>query len=155
MTGAIPAVTVRRAHADELPRLATWNADLIRDERHDSAMSVPELEARLRGWLTEGYAAYVFEAGGEAFGYALFRELDDCMHLRHFFVVPHHRRRGLGRRALERLREEVFVPDKRILVEVLVWNAEGAAFWKSVGFAERYLGLQMPGWTPSSSPKEN
>ena len=32
---------------------------------------------------------------------------------------------------------------KRILVEVLVWNTAAAAFWKSVGFDERYLGLQF------------
>jgi len=31
-----------------------------------------------------------------------------------------------------------------VLVEVLVWNTQGAAFWKHVGFEERYLGLQLP-----------
>ena len=54
------------------------------------------------------------------------------------------RRRGYGRRAFERLRA-MFPRGKRILVEVLVWNAPAAAFWKSVGFEARYLGLQMSG----------
>ena len=38
---------------------------------------------------------------------------------------------------------ETFPRGKRVLVEVLVANAVGAAFWKSVGFAPRYLGLQL------------
>ena len=32
---------------------------------------------------------------------------------------------------------------KRILVEVLVANVAGAAFWRSVGFEPRYVGLQF------------
>ena len=103
-----------------------------------------DIEPRLREWLAKDYVACVFEAGGTGFGYSIFRDLPDCVHLRHFFVEAAFRRRGLGRRAFERLRE-MFPRGKRILVEVLVWNAPAAAFWKSVGFEERYLGLQMSG----------
>jgi GNAT superfamily N-acetyltransferase len=135
---------VRPARDDEFSRLAAWNAQLIRDERHDNAMSVDELESRLRVWLAGEYRAYVFETRATAFGYALFRDLPDCTHLRHYFVEAAYRRRGLGRRAFECLRREAFAADKRILVEVLVGNARGKAFWKSLGFGERYLGLQFP-----------
>jgi len=144
---AAARVRVRRARADELPRLAAWNAQLIRDERHDNVMGEAELESRLRDWLAGEYRACIFEAGGTAFGYALFRDLPDCTHLRHFYVERAFRRRGLGRMALERLREDAFAPDKRILVEALVHNLPGVAFWKAVGFQERYLGLSLPART--------
>ena len=149
MRGSAPSVTgarvrVRPVRDDELARLAAWNAQLIRDERHDNAMSESELAARLREWLAHEYRARVFETGGTPFGYALFRDLPECTHLRHFFVERAFRRRGLGRMAFERLRKDAFAPDKRILVEVLVHNPPGVAFWKAVGFQERYLGLSMP-----------
>jgi GNAT superfamily N-acetyltransferase len=146
VTSAGPDVVVRPAGVDEIELLASWNAQLIRDERHDNTMSTPELASRLREWLASDYRAAVFEVDATPFGYALFRELPDCMHLRHFFVERKVRRRGLGRRAFERLRLE-FPADKRVLVEVLTWNAAGIAFWKSVGFSERYLGLSLPATT--------
>ena len=84
----------------------------------------------------------MFEAAATPFGYAIFRDLPDCVHLRHFFVEAAFRRRGFGRRAFELMRE-MFPRGKRVLVEVLVANTAGAAFWKSVGFEPRYLGLQL------------
>ena len=135
-------VVVRRARQEDVPRLAAWNAQLIRDERNDQAAPDHEIEPRLRAWLARDYVACVFEVGNTGFGYAIFRDLPDCVHLRHFFVEAAFRRRGLGRRAFELLRE-MFPRGKRILVEVLVGNAGAAAFWRSVGFEDRYLGLQL------------
>ncbi len=135
---------VRLARPSENALLAQYNAQLIRDERHDNTMSVTELGERLREWLAEDYQACLFETRSGPLGYALFRDLPECMHLRHFFVVPEYRRNGLGRRAFQRLRAEFFPADKRVLVEVLAWNAAGIAFWKNVGFGERYLGMQLP-----------
>ena len=95
------------------------------------------------GWrTTTGRASS--RPGAGPIGYALFRDLPECVHLRHFFVAPEYRGIGLGRRAFHRLRAEFFPADKRVLVEVLTWNASGLAFWKSLGFGERYLGLQLP-----------
>jgi len=140
----VSIVRVREAGSDDIPRLAAWNAQLIADERNDNPMSVAELAARIREWLASEYRAFVFELDNDACGYALFRDLPECTHLRHFFVEPAYRRRGVGRRAFDELRRARFARDKRVLVEVLVWNAQGAAFWKHVGFEERYLGLQLP-----------
>jgi GNAT superfamily N-acetyltransferase len=139
-------VAVRRARQEDVPRLAAWNAQLVRDERNDEAGPEREIEPRLRDWLSKDYVACVFETPAMPFaipfGYAIFRDLPECVHLRHFFVEGPFRRKGYGRRAFELLRE-MFPRGKRILVEVLVANAAGAAFWKSVGFAPRYLGLQL------------
>ncbi|HTQ01760.1 MAG TPA: GNAT family N-acetyltransferase [Casimicrobiaceae bacterium] len=137
-------VTVRRARTEDICRLAEWNAQLIRDERNDGPARTDELGSRLTEWLAKEYRASVFEVDGAPFGYALYRELPECVHLRHFFVAPGLRRQGLGRRAFEALRRESFPPDKRVIVEVLVWNEAGTAFWKRAGFTARYLGLTMP-----------
>jgi ribosomal protein S18 acetylase RimI-like enzyme len=161
-------VTVRRARQGDVPRLAAWNAQLIHDERNDQGVPDHEIEPRLREWLAKDYVACVFEVGGSVptgrpegltapprgaaseanvgaiipFGYAIFRDLPDCVHLRHFFVESAFRRRGFGRRAFTLLRA-MFPRGKRVLVEVLVGNAPAAAFWRSVGFEDRYLGLQL------------
>ena len=79
-------VTVRRARQDDVPRLASWNAQLIRDEQNDAGAAADDIEPRLREWLAKDYVACVFEAGGTGFGYSIFRDLPDCVHLRHFFV---------------------------------------------------------------------
>ena len=135
-------VSVRRARQDDVPRLAAWNAQLMRDEHSDAPIPAGEIEPRLRDWMARDYVACVFETSATPFGYAIFRDLPDCVHLRHFFVEAAFRRKGLGRRAFERMRE-MFPRGKRILVEVLVANVAGAAFWTSVGFEPRYLGLQF------------
>lgn len=136
-------VTVRAARAQELPRLAAWNAQLIRDEGSESVLALDEISTRLRDWLGSGYKASVFEVDAAPFGYAIHRELPDCTHLRHFFVEAAFRRRGLGRRAFELLRRDAFPADRRMLVEALVSNPAGVAFWESVGFTQRYVGLQL------------
>ena len=141
---AVADLTIRLARRDECARLAQFNAQLIRDERHDSAMNVAELAERMREWLEEGYLACFFETRAGPIGYALFRDMPECVHLRHFFVAAEYRGIGTGRRAFRRLRAEFFPVDKRVLVEVLAWNTGGLAFWKSLGFGERYLGLQLP-----------
>jgi ribosomal protein S18 acetylase RimI-like enzyme len=135
---------VRRAAARDIPRLAQWNRELIEDERHESAMPADVLAGRLRAWLAEGYQICVFESKGVPAGYALFRELPEWLHLRHFFVARDQRRQGIGRRAFQKLAASFFPHGKRVLVEVLAANAAALAFWKSVGFGERYLGLQFP-----------
>ena len=135
---------VRLARQDECALLGQFNAQLIRDERHENAMTDAELGERMREWLADDYRACLFETKSGPAGYALFRDLPECVHLRHFFVVPECRGIGLGRRAFHRLRAEFFLVDKRVLVEVLTWNASGLKFWKSLGFGERYLGLQLP-----------
>lgn len=142
-------VTVRAARADEFDRLVGWNVALIRDEGNDSGLTQAEVAARLREWLAGDYRAHVFEVDGTPYGYAIHRELADITHLRHFFVASSHRRRGLGRRAFEVLRREVFPRDRRLLVEALVSNAAGIAFWEDVGFMQRYVGLQMPPSEPN------
>ena len=135
----------RVATTADLPQLASWNQQLIEDEGHDNTMSLEELAARMRTWLTTEYQALVFEdptTTSTPAAYALFRRTPEWIHLRQFFVRRDRRRRGIGARAVALLRADVFPPDKPVIVEAMAWNHAALSFWRSVGFADRYVGLE-------------
>ena len=136
----------RAATAADAPQLAFWNQQLIEDEGHDNTMSRDQLEARMRTWLTTEYQALIFEEPttppSAPAAYALFRDAPEWIHLRQFFVARDRRRRGIGARAVALLRDTVFPPDKPVIVEAMAWNHAALSFWRAVGFADRYVGLE-------------
>ena len=75
--------------------------------------------------------------------YALYREQEQEIYLRQLFVVRHHRREGIGRRAIEILRSQVWPKTKRLTVEVLVTNEIALAFWRAVGYKDYALTLEI------------
>ena len=134
----------RVATAGDQPTLANLNHQLIRDEGHRNTMIVAQLEERMRGWLTSGeYQAVVFEDNNEVVAYALFRETEAEVYLRQFFVVPHRRRAGIGRQAMEELFAKCWPRNKRWMVSVLVKNVAGVAFWRSMGYTDYDLTLEI------------
>ena len=137
-------LTVRVAAVADLPQLASWNRQLIEDEGHDNTMSLEELVVRMRNWLTTEYQALIFEdpAAPAPVAYALLRDTPEWVHLRQFFVARDRRRRGIGARAVALLRDSVFPPDKPVIVEAMAWNQPALSFWRAMGFADRYVGLQ-------------
>jgi GNAT superfamily N-acetyltransferase len=135
----------RPATPADAATLAAMNHQLIRDEGHRNPMTVAQLEARMAGWLGGEYQAVVFEDAGEAVGYALFRREPDHVYLRQFFVRPDHRRRGVGRAAIEWLQRHAWGLETRVRVEVLVGNAAGIAFWRAVGFRDYCMTLECEG----------
>ena len=137
-------MTFREARIEDWARLAELNHQLIRDEGHRNRMNVSELEQRMREWLAGDYRAVVYEDDGEIVAYALFREQSEEIHLRQLFVVGHRRGQGLGRRAVEILRTNVWPKTKRLTVEVLVNNKRAIAFWRRVGFVDYSLALEIP-----------
>jgi GNAT superfamily N-acetyltransferase len=149
----------RVATAADLPQLASWNQQLIEDEGHDNTMSLEELVARMRTWLESEYQAVVFEgpATPTPVAYALFRNTPEWIHLRQFFVARDCRRRGIGARAIALLRDSIFQQDKRVLVEAMAWNHPALSFWRAVGFADRYVGLEShpEGSAQRSSPGQS
>jgi GNAT superfamily N-acetyltransferase len=136
-------MTFRAATPADCPLLAKLNHQLIQDEGHRNKMTAPELEQRMRGWLSGEYRAVIFEDAGEVVAYGLYREEPDLIYLRQIFVVRHRRRQGLGRQAVEILRSQVWPKDKRLTVEVLVANQSGVAFWRSVGYTDYALSLEI------------
>jgi GNAT superfamily N-acetyltransferase len=133
----------RIATATDIPQLAFLNAALIRDEGHRNRLTVAELEARMRKFLNENYVAVVFSEDGKTAGYALYRiDEEDGVFLRQFFVVPHARRRGLGREAVQWLCANPWQNAERITLQVLLHNQRGIDFWRAVGFGDYCLTME-------------
>jgi GNAT superfamily N-acetyltransferase len=133
----------RPATLADCPLLAELNHQLIRDEGHRNQMTVPELEQRMREWLAGEYPAVIFEEAGAVVAYGLYREQPDEVYLRQLFVVRKRRRQGIGRQAIEVLRSQIWPKDKRLTVDVLVANPGGVAFWRSVGYTDYALSLEI------------
>jgi len=133
----------RAATFADCPRLAELNHQLIKDEGHRNRMTVLELEQRMQSWLSSEYRAVLFEDDGEVVAYALYREQVEEIYLRQLFVARHRRSQGIGRHAVEILRSQVWPTNKRLTVEVLVANQRGVNFWRSVGYADYALSLEI------------
>jgi GNAT superfamily N-acetyltransferase len=143
-------MTHRIATLDDCRLLAGMNHLLLQDEKHRNRfMTLPQLEERMRGFLSGEYRGVIFEDGGEVVAYALYREQAEEIYLRQLFVARHRRRQGHGRRAVETLRSEIWPRNKRLTVDVLLHNTVAVAFWRSVGYKDYLLGLEIP--APSSA----
>lgn len=129
-------------HVD-IPALARMNQQLIRDEGHRNPMTLPELEQRMAAWLRGEYEAVVFHEDAAELGYALYRHDPGWIYLRQLFVHREHRRKGIGRTAMGWLRANPWKNAPRIRVDVLVGNARGIAFWRSVGFIDYCMTLEL------------
>ena len=136
-------MTFRPAIVDDCPLLAGLNHQLIHDEGHRNRMAVAELEQRMRGWLSSEYRAVIYEDSGEVVAYALFREQAEEIYLRQLFVVRHRRRQGIGRRAVQILRSDIWPKNKRLIVDVLVANKTATEFWRAVGYVDYSLTLEI------------
>jgi len=144
-------LTFRRARLEDSALLAELNHQLVRDEGHRNPMTVPELEQRMRGWLAAEYTVMIFEEGGVVVAYALYCEQPDEIYLRQLFVVRDRRRLGIGRRAVEILRSQIWPKHKRLTVGVLVGNTAAITFWRAVGYKDYSLTLEMLPTDPGSS----
>ena len=135
-------MTFREPENDgDIQLLVKMNQHLIRDEGHRNSMTLSELHERMQGWLAADYRALTIHDNEDTIGYVLFRQDAEWLYLRQFFIVPAFRRKGLGKLAVEKLREDVW-SNKRLRLEVLVNNARGVAFWQSVGFSVYSLTME-------------
>lgn len=132
----------REATDADLGLLAEWNHQLIRDEGHRNPMTVPELSARMQGWLRGEYRALIFIAD-EPVAYGLFRQEKELVYLRQFFVRRDRRREGVGRAALEILRHDIWPKDIRLTVDVLSQNHAAISFYRNAGFQDYALTLEI------------
>ena len=133
----------RLATDQDLDLLAQWNHRLIQDEGHRNPMSVAQLRDRMKGWLAGEYQAVLFSQGGEPVAYALYRESLTGIYLRQFYVRQSKRRSGAGRMAFELLRTKIWPLGKRLTVEVLTANKAAVSFWRSVGYEDYCLTLEI------------
>jgi GNAT superfamily N-acetyltransferase len=132
----------RFATATDIELLAEWNHQLIRDEGHRNAMTVPQLAERMKGWLAGEYKAVLF-ADSEPVSYALFKREEALVYLRQLFVRRDRRRMGVGRSSFDILRRNIWPPSYRLTVEVLCANQAAIAFWRSLGYRDYSLTLEI------------
>lgn len=137
-----PALKQRPATLSDASWLGEWNAMLIRDEGHRNIMTVPELEMRMRNWLSGKYQAVVFELQGAVVAYALYRIRPSSVYLRQFFVHPRHRGKGVGREAMRILSRDVWPRNLSVVVDVLLHNEQAREFWKAVGFQDYSIAME-------------
>lgn len=150
MAGSLTSLTFRHANVADSALLARLNQQLLQDENHrNQKMTMAELETRMRGWLASEYAAVFFELEGEVVAYILYREQPAEIYLRQLFVDRNRRRQGIGRAAMEIIRTRIWPHHKRLTVDVLVENTAAIAFWRSVGYRDYYLALEI---SPEESP---
>ena len=134
----------RIAGPEDVPVLAGMNLQLLEDEQHRNRKSLPELEERMHDWLSNEYSAVIFNLDGEdeTVAYALYRPDGDSIYLRQFFVARHCRRQHIGQVAIEILATQVWPPDVRVTIEVLVHNQRAQEFWKAVGFRDYAITME-------------
>jgi GNAT superfamily N-acetyltransferase len=133
----------RTASSDDALLLAELNHQLIEDEGHSNPMDVSALRERMLRFLETEYRAVLFLKEEKPVAYALFREDETgSIHLRQFFVLAERRREGIGRKAIQVLRDEIVPKGKRITLEVLSTNSVGRAFWNATGFTEYSVTLE-------------
>ena len=121
----------------DVPLLTVMNKRLIEDEGSSNAMSLRELDERMRGFLAEDYKAYLFISEADVVGYALVRHGTDPLYLRQFYIEREHRRMHIGEQAFGLLMEHLDTAE--IAADVLPHNGAGRAFRKSRGFKETYV----------------
>ncbi len=138
-----PAELLHRFAAErDLDLLVEWNHQLIRDSGHRNPMTVPELKNRMEGWLTGEYKAVLFSLANETVAYALYRETAEELYLRQLFVRRDRRRTGVGRAAMKILMTKIW-PKKRLTVEVLCKNTTTIAFYRSLGYQDYALTMEI------------
>lgn len=131
----------RLASVGDASVLGRLNADLIRGESHRNPVTVAVLKDRMRGWLEDEYEAAVCESDGAPIGYVLYRRGSDHVYLRQLFVRDADRRRGIATILLQWLNARTNI--ERVRVEVLVGNSAGLSFWRTVGFSDYFVTLEM------------
>jgi GNAT superfamily N-acetyltransferase len=137
-------VDYRIAVDSDAPLLADINQQLIRDEWGGGGMELEHLERRMRRWIEEGdYKAIIFLEGGATVAYALVSIDEDSAYIRHFFVLQEHRGHGIGRQAIRILLCDIIPTDRRITLDVLASNSVGHHFWRSVGFSDYAVRMEL------------
>lgn len=137
----------RHATLDDLPTLVRMNRELTEDEEHKNRFKSEEwFKERMKSFLKGEYEAIIFEIDGRAVAYALYGnhpEYDDTIYLRQIFIDRSFRRQGLGRKAMEILMKEIWPQEKRLTVGVLSDNEAAYSFYKSLGFKEYSIELEI------------
>ncbi|HWY24993.1 MAG TPA: GNAT family N-acetyltransferase [Nevskia sp.] len=146
------ALRYRYATSDDAPLLARLNAQLVAEGADFGPADPGYLEQRMRRWLSSGrdHAVLFEDSRGRLLAYALYEEQAQEIYLRQFLVLDAARRNGVGRQAFRLLRSEIWSARKRLTLEVLSSNQAGYRFWRSLGYRNCAVTLEIP--APAAQP---
>ncbi len=140
-------LTLRPATIMDVPLLVQLNQELIEDEGSSNPMTPEQLESRMRRWL-QTWEVHLF-LQDKVIGYTIYRvqkndhDGKETVYIRHYYICRNVRRQGLGREALNLLRQQVFPKDTRVYLEVLWHNQRGRDFWESMGFSPYSMTMKL------------
>lgn len=131
----------------EVPELAEMNAALIADEGSDTRLDDAGLRARFIRFFKEGYTALIIRRDDEVIGYVLDRsDTDDngssYIFLRHLYLKPPYRRRGMGREVYHLWEKERACNHTYVSINVWMHNMATVAFWQTLGFHTMTHGMR-------------
>lgn len=134
-------IVLRSATLEDVSILAAMNQQLIMDENSKNTMTGSQLERRMEAWLSSNRQAVIIKRGSEIIGYMLYHHNTDeyfpyknSIYVRHFFILPSYRRRGIGQGVFNQIASEYFPKGHALMLDVLETNPEGKAFWQKLGF---------------------
>jgi uncharacterized protein (DUF952 family)/ribosomal protein S18 acetylase RimI-like enzyme len=125
----------------ELDLLARFNSELIEDEGSNNRLDRSELRSRMAGFLRSGYEAWILDVASHPAGYAILKPNERPLHLRQYFIDRGLRRAGLGARAFVMLQRDLGA--ESLTLDVLADNTAATRFWHSLGFADRYVRMEI------------
>lgn len=134
---------IRRVEIEEAVRLAPLNHQLIIDEGHRNSMTLDGLTDRMKNWLSDGYVAIVAEDSKAILGYALYRLEPEYIYVRQLFILQQRRREGIGRAIIDFLMSNHLSSKPRIRIEVLSQNVAAQKFWRSIGFVDYAITMEL------------
>ncbi|MCG8642515.1 MAG: GNAT family N-acetyltransferase [Desulfobacterales bacterium] len=139
----------RIATNEDIEILAEMNMELCKDENHKNQFKSKNwFQERMATFLSSSYTAVIFELKDSPIAYALFvnhAEHVDTIHLRQIFVRGSVRRQGIGKNAMQILLNKVWPKGRRITVESLSNNHKALSFYKSLGFTDYSVELELKG----------
>ena len=134
-------VAIRPAEAADVPAIAGLIRGLARYEKLEQEVTMTEELLARNLFGQHRYAeALIAEDDGAPIGFALFFHnfstflAKPGIYLEDLFVVPEHRRRGIGRALLQRLAKIAVERDcGRLEWSVLDWNRDAIGFYERLG----------------------
>ena len=140
-------LTSRRALPADAELLGELSRQLMEDENQPDTATLAQHQQRMRMWLEADHAAVIFKYNKEVVAYALYLEEAHQVWLKQFFVLRDARRKSIGQQAMRILRSLYWPAGKRLVVEVLMTNEAAIAFYKTIGFRDYNVTLEIPAET--------
>jgi predicted acetyltransferase len=135
-------INFQKADNEDVYLLGQMNKELIEDERHSNPMTIGELTERMRDFLNSVYTAYFIMVDDTISGYCLFRDDKGYIYIRQLFVKRNKRRIGLGRACVKWLKSNYW-NGRKVRIEVLCHNESGIKFWRSIGFNDYCIVMEL------------